>query len=182
MTHSRRPKTNRRGGIRVLTALKVLLVVGALGLAGCGGQGKPTPTLVNAGEITDAANPEQAEVQDREQGFGHLVRVTMRPQELLAAGPVLPLASPLEALSLLPDVGKGPSSGKMLARAASSYEDALPHNRIARDGDYLVFNAGFGEGKSAFSCELSFAVYRFSLAGYGGSQTMGFDWGLPPSG
>ncbi len=181
MIHSHRPENNRRRGISALTALKVLLVVGALGLVGCGGHGKPAPTLVNTG-VTGAANPGQPEVQARGQGFGHLVKVTMRPQEPLGSGPALPLPSPLEALALLPDVRRSSSSGEMVLRAASSYEDALPSNRIARDGDSLVFNAGPGGGKSAFSCEYSFAAYRFSLADYDGSQTMGFDWGLPPSG
>jgi hypothetical protein len=70
----------------------------------------------------------------------------------------------------------------MLMRSGSSYEDALPNNRIERDGDSLVFNAKLGEDRSALSSELSFAAYRFSLVGYDGDQTMGFDWGLPPSG
>jgi hypothetical protein len=137
---------------------------------------------VSTGEIADTAISEQMEVQAREQGFGHLVRVKMRPQEPLESGPELSLPSPLKAFALLPDVREGSSSADMLMRTASSYEDVLPHNRIARDGDYLVFNAGIGDDKSALSCEFSFAAYRFSLTGYDGSQTIGFDWGLPPSG
>jgi len=137
---------------------------------------------VNTGERTDIVNPVQAEVQAREQGFGYVVKVTMRPQEPLESGPELSLPSPLKAFDLLPDVREGSSSGEQLMRTASSYEDALPHNRIARDGDYLVFNAGPDDDKSALSCEFSFAAYRFSLTGFDGSQTMGFDWGLPPSG
>ena len=182
MTHSRRTVLNRRNGIGILPILKVLLAVGALGLVGCGGHSKPLPTLVNTSEIANTANPEQAEVQAREQGFGYLVKVTMRPQEPLESGPGLPLPSPMGAFDLLPEVREGSSSADMLTRPASSYEDALPHNKIARDGDYLVFNAGPGDDKSALSSELSFAAYRFSLAGYDGSQTIGFDWGLPPSG
>ncbi len=182
MTNSRRNVLNWLRGTCLMQALRVLLVVGALGLVGCGGHGKPTPTLVSTGEIADVANSEQMEVQAREQGFGHVVRVTMRPQKPLESDPGLPLPSPLEAFDLLPDVRAGSSSADMLMRTASSYEDALPHNRIARDGDYLVFNARLGDDRSALSCEFSFAAYRFSLAGYDGSQTIGFDWGLPPSG
>jgi len=184
MTNSRRTVLNRPGGTFTLQALKVLLVVGALGLVGCGGHSKHAPTLVNTVELAETANSEPMEVagQAQEQEYTHLVRVTMRPQEPLESGPGLSLPSPLEAFGLLPDVKGGSTSAERLMRMGSSYEEILPHNRIARDGDYLVFNARPGNDRAALSSELSFAAYRFSLAGYDGSQTIGFDWGLPPSG
>lgn len=178
--------TGRLNRTRIRKILRVLLVVSALALVGCGGSGKSPSTLVDASDIANAAKAEQVEVQgqgqDESSEYTHLVKVTMRPQEPLESGPELSLPSPLKAFDLLPDIRERSSSGEQLMRTASSYEDALPHNRIARDGDYLVFNAGPDDDKSALSCEFSFAAYRFSLAGFDGSQTMGFDWGLPPSG
>jgi len=178
--------TGRINRTRIRQILRVLLVVSALALVGCGGSGKSPPTLVDASDIADSTKSEQADAQsqgqDESSEYTHLVKVTMRPQEPLEAGPGLPLPSPSEALGLLPEAKAGSTTEEALIRSGSSYEEALPHSRISRDGDYLVFNAEPGDDRSALSCEFSFAAYRFSVADYDGSQTMGFDWGLPPSG
>lgn len=166
----------------VRAAIICVLTIAILG--GCGGKHSAlTPAGSSASGKQHPAPPRftagqpQVGLALKSPHAGGLVQVTVRPQ-----APSNPPAKIASAITVLPSLLPKPSTlGKRASDTAtlrtlqaSSYDTALPLNRVNANFASAVFNPSFAGGGT--TKQIAYACYRFSASGYSGTPTLGLTW------
>lgn len=105
--------------------------------------------------------------------------VVMRPQEPLDDNPRgISLAGPRGLLDLLPDLADGERDLSCLGTGwyieGSAYADELAQQGMSRTGDEQTDGEYSSSGSTTSTG--AYAIYRWNLRNFSGSQTIGFNW------
>lgn len=154
----------------VLTALCCVL---ALSMAGCDGKGlKPGGNMQPAPVLSNQYGP----LSTRELGSS-LHQVSMRPQRPVAPPFIADTGKLASALSLDPAARSAAFTADDLLKDGAAFDAlGLPLNRVTAISLSAVLSPVSTPGSAPVLDELAYATYDFTLDGYDGPSTVGFNW------